>query len=93
MRGAWAQLVQRYAGPRKVCNCGQAYYHTNGTYWRGGNYGQEFHDGDFCRHGCQANQYAVKDEIAEAVLAELRLLNAVDLPEEKDIDRYVPYGG
>ena len=67
----WAKLIERYANGRPICNCGQAYY-------------TKFHDGMMsgsnrcdheylaCQYGCQANQYAVKDEIAKAVLRDLK---------------------
>jgi hypothetical protein len=65
----WAQLVKRYADGRLICNCEQAYYSENGVYW---NNGEVHHDGKYCKNGCQANQYNLKDEIAKRVLEELK---------------------
>ena len=58
--GAWRRLIERYAGDRKVCNCGDAYYSIAA-------------DGHtFCAGGCQANAYGVKAEIAARVLREIK---------------------
>lgn len=56
----WEALVERYKGDRRLCNCRQAYYYT----------AEDGHQA--CRYGCQANQHAVREEIARAVVGELR---------------------
>lgn len=69
----WEKLIKRYANGRLICNCGQAYYSLDGEAWivGGPDDGKHITDYPHCKYGCQANQYAVKDEIAKAVLAEL----------------------
>ncbi len=54
-RDPWPQLILHYADGREPCNCGQAYYDAEGR----------------CKHGCEANQFAVKEDIARRVLANL----------------------
>lgn len=61
MTDEWRELIKRYAGDRKVCNCGAAYYSKRG---------------DFCKHGCDINLQSAKDKVAKRVLAELRVLPA-----------------
>lgn len=70
MSGEWEALIRRYADGRPICNCGRAYYATDGEYTR---YPAmtTHHDGYYCKHGCHANQYSVKDDIAARVLADL----------------------
>jgi hypothetical protein len=68
MADDWSELIERYADGRKLCNCRQAYYDENGQ----------------CKHGCQANQYNLKDEIARRVLEELAILDDLN---EWDLDR------
>ncbi len=63
----WEKLIEKYADGRPICNCRMAYRSKGGKYWKGG---KEFNDGLFCKHGCAANIYAVKEFIAEQVLAD-----------------------
>lgn len=76
MSGDWEKLIKRYAGGRPICNCGQAYYATDGEYMLSGS-GKIFHDGKHCKNGCDANKFLAKDEIARCVLAELKEADAV----------------
>lgn len=73
MAREWEKLIERDADGRPICNCGQAYYAEDGEYMVAGgpNHGKIFHNGKHCKWGCSANQYAVKDEIAARVIAEL----------------------
>lgn len=54
---AWKKLIERYAGNRKICNCGEAYYAE---------------DGDYCPNGCSAAQLEAREFIAKCVLKELQ---------------------
>jgi len=49
------KLIQRYAGKRKICNCGQAYYDKSGN----------------CPDGCSSNQITAKYYIAKKALREI----------------------
>ena len=63
----WRMLVRRYADGRSICNCSEAYYSENGEYYLNG---EKKTDGKFCRHGCQANQWSAKYDIARRICEE-----------------------
>ena len=73
-RTAWEALVERYADGRPLCNCRQAYYSPCGV-------GSAFNPATgkyenrtdllVCKHGCQSNQIAAKNEIAEKIVEEM----------------------
>jgi hypothetical protein len=65
-REAWETLVVRYAAGREICNCRQAYYTPAKDEEERRRYGERS-----CASGCQANQYAAREEIARRVLEEL----------------------
>lgn len=71
--GSWRLLVERYANGRPICNCRNAYYSTEEVTERrttGGPFITSTRH--FCDGGCQANQYLVRDRIAEKVLEEIQ---------------------
>ena len=65
---AFKALIERFADGRSICNCGEAYYATDGVYWKAGS-PLQFHDGLHCKSGCSTNQIDAKYEIAERVTA------------------------
>lgn len=73
MSDEWRELVKRFADGRPICNCGQAYYSLDGkaTIAGGPDHGKKITNYPHCKWGCQANQHAVKDDIARRVLEEL----------------------
>jgi hypothetical protein len=66
----WKALIAHYADGQEICNCGEAYYATDGTYWMTGS-DQTFHDGRYCRSGCSGNQYRAKEYVAKKVIEDL----------------------
>lgn len=68
---AWMKLIERYANGREICNCGCAYYAPIGSVYYTLDGKKKYHESRACQYGCQANQYAVKEDIAQHVLAEL----------------------
>jgi len=71
---AWRTLIRRYAVGREICNCGCAYYAPIGSTYYTLDGEKKIRETRACEYGCQHNQYAVKNDIAKAVLAELKLL-------------------
>lgn len=62
----WKELIKKYADGRPVCNCGDAYYTPCGV----GIDRDGRHRTDMlaCNHGCGANQYEAKEEIAKKIV-------------------------
>ena len=69
MANEWEKLIERYADGKPICNCRQAYYTPCGHGIDAN--GNRRTDMPCCQYGCQANQYSVKDYIAQRVLKEL----------------------
>ena len=65
----WKELVKKYADGKPVCNCGDAYYTPCGI---GICNGVERNDILICEHGCSANMYKAKEEIAKKILEEVK---------------------
>lgn len=79
----WENLIKRYAGDKKICNCGQAYYSMTGEAWLykdNGERMEKLFNRPVCQYGCQSNKYSVKEYIATRVLEEL---NGIDVPQAK----------
>lgn len=66
MNEYWKELINKYADGRPICNCGNAYYSTDGDYVTVG--GTRHKDGKYCKYGCDANQYIAREEIAKKLL-------------------------
>lgn len=87
MSEAWEALVERYKGDRTICNCRMAYYaDPDGTSYDAAGKPYKNSPGT-CQYGCQANQYAVKELIAEGVIDELERLG-VTVPVKRPV--FVP---
>lgn len=69
MSNHWKTLVRRYADGRPICNCECAYYTPCGEGIDRD--GEHRTDMLACQHGCEANQFNCRDEIAKRVLDEL----------------------
>jgi hypothetical protein len=52
-RTAWERLIIRFADGQQPCNCGDAYYNSEGR----------------CAHGCSANAITAREEVARKVEA------------------------
>ncbi len=67
-RNNFEKLIERYAGNKQICNCGDAYYKNCGHALING---KEVFDNPTCEHGCSANQISARRYIADKVVAEL----------------------
>lgn len=64
------KLIVRYAGDKKICNCGQAYLTNCGNARVNG---KDVFDYPVCKYGCSTNQIMAKEYIADRVVDELNI--------------------
>jgi len=65
MPTAFQKLIIKYAGNKKICNCGNAYEKPCGEGFINGEYRT---DVSICEYGCSANQDMAREYVAEEVL-------------------------
>lgn len=68
------KLIIKYAGRKKICNCGEAYLTNCGIAWIPDGKGdwKKVTNHPVCNYGCSANQIIAKEYIAMRVRKDLK---------------------